>query len=146
MVADESEPVLVELTVPKRVVERGLVDGLVVPTGRFAGERMVELTLSDEHIADFLAEAAHSPDGFAARAGDISRAVSILAATAAALCGDDIRRALISPDVSFLAGLSSGAVDAVREVLLGIESDAPAELEDALRAELHRGGSAGRTG
>jgi hypothetical protein len=136
VVAGESQPVLVELTVPKRTTDRGLVDGLVVPTGTFAGVRMVEPALSDEGVADLLAEVAHSPDGFAARGDTATRALAILAATAAALCGDDIRTALRSPDTAFLSGLSDGAVDAVREVLLGIESDEPAEMEQALRAAL----------
>lgn len=143
MVAGESEPVLVELTVPKRVVERGLVDGLVVPPGQFAGERRLGAELSDEQIADFLAEAAHRPDGFVAHAEDGARALALLAATAAALCGDDIRKSLTSPDVDFLAGLSAGAVDAVREILLGIESDAPAQVQRTLRAALRREGAAG---
>ncbi|MGW0004293.1 hypothetical protein [Nocardia grenadensis] len=136
MVAGESQPVLVELTVPKRTTERGLVDGLVVPTGTFAGVRLVESAISDEGVADLLAEVAHSPDGFAARADTATRALAIVAATAAALCGDDIRTALRSPNTAFLAGLSGGAVEAVREVLLGIESEEPADLEQALRAAL----------
>lgn len=134
VVAGEPEPVLVELTVPKRAVERGLVDELVVPIGRFSGKRLVELSLSDDRIADVLAEVAHGPDGFVARTGDGDRALAILAATAAALCGDDIRGALRSPDTAFLAGLSGAAVAAVREVLLGIESERPTEVEGALRA------------
>ncbi|MBF6350042.1 MULTISPECIES: hypothetical protein [Nocardia] len=143
MVAGDSEPVLVELTVPERVVERGLVDGLVIPPGQFAGERRLGPELPDEHTADFLAEAAHRPDGFVARAEDGARALAVLAATAAALCGDDIRKALNSPDTDFLAGLSVGAVDAVREILLGIESEAPAQVERALRAALRTGGAHG---
>lgn len=136
VVAGESQPVLVELTVPKRTTERGLLDGLVVPAGTFAGTRMVEPALSDDGVADLLAEVAHGSDGFAARGDSAARALAIVAATAAALCGDDIRTALRSPDTEFLSGLSGGAVDAVREVLLGIESDYPAELEQALRAAL----------
>ncbi|GGL25554.1 hypothetical protein [Nocardia jinanensis] len=136
MVTGESQPVLVELTVPKRAIERGLVDGLVVPTGTFAGKRMVEPALSDEGVADLLAEVAHSPDGFAARGETGARALAIVAATAAALCGEDIRAALRGPDIDFLKGLSSGAIDAVREMLLGIESDEPAVLENALRTAL----------
>ncbi|WP_280437722.1 hypothetical protein [Nocardia carnea] len=136
MVASESEPVMVELTVPKRVVERGLVDGLIVPTGQFPGERRLDPALPDEHIADFLAAAAHRPDGFVAHAEDGPGALAVLAGTAAALCGEDIRKALNSPDTVFLAELSSGAVDAVREILLGIESDTPAEVERTLRAAL----------
>ncbi|MGI5222083.1 hypothetical protein [Nocardia sp. CA-290969] len=134
MVAGESEPVMLQLSVPLRVVERGLIDGLVVPTGRLAGEQLLDLTLPDERIADFLAAAVHRPGGFAARTGEAPRALALIAATAAALCGEDIRSALTSPDIDFLTGLSSGAVDAVREVLLGIESEAPAELEHALGA------------
>ncbi|WP_280402083.1 hypothetical protein [Nocardia carnea] len=136
MVADGSEPVLVQLSVPGRVVERGPADGLVVPLGQFADDQLLDLTLPDEHIADFLATAVHRPGGFAARTDEASRALALLAATAAALCGEDIRRALTSPDIDFLTGLSSGAVDAVREVLLGIESETPVELEHALRALL----------
>ncbi|NKY56257.1 hypothetical protein [Nocardia flavorosea] len=136
MVAGESEPVLVELSVPKRVVERGLVDGLVVPAGQFTGERRLDPALPDERIADFLAEAAHRPDGFVARAEGGAQALAVLAGTVAALCGEDIRKALNSPDTAFLAGLSNGAADAVREILLGIESDTPVETERALRAAL----------
>ncbi|WP_328389792.1 hypothetical protein [Nocardia sp. NBC_00416] len=136
MVAGESQPVLVELTAPKRIVERGLVDGLVVPTGTFVGRPVVDATLPDELVADLLAGAAHSPDGIAARAADGARALAIVAATAAALCGDDIREALRSPDTGFLTGLSGAAIEAVREVLLGIETDAPAELERFLRSAL----------
>ncbi|NKY36219.1 hypothetical protein HGA13_24575 [Nocardia speluncae] len=136
MVAGESEPVLVELTVPKRVVERGLMDGLVVPVGQFTGERRLDPALPGEQIADFLADAAHRPDGFVARAQDGAQALAVLAGTVAALCGENIRKALNSPDTAFLAGLSSGAADSVREVLLGIESDTPVEIERALRAAL----------
>ncbi|NUP27036.1 MAG: hypothetical protein HOQ36_00290 [Nocardia sp.] len=136
MVAGESRPVLVELTVPKRVAERGLIDGLVVPTGTFDGKRMVAPNMPDEQVADLLAEVAHSPDGFAAAGDSGAHALAILAGTAAALCGEDIRSALSSPDTAFLNGLSSGAIEAVREVLLGIESDEPAELERDLRAAL----------
>ncbi|MGH8882349.1 MAG: hypothetical protein ACRD0P_34220, partial [Stackebrandtia sp.] len=143
VVAGESEPVMVELTFPERIVERGLVDGLVVPAGSFAGERLVDLTLPDEAVADVLADIAHRPDGFAARTGEVSRALAIVAATAAALCGEDIRAALHRPDTAFLTGLSNGAVGAVREVLLGLESESPAELESALRAALAHGTTAG---
>lgn len=118
------------------MTERGLVDGLVVPTGTFDGKRTVESALSDEGVADLLAEMAHSSDGFVARARTGARALAIVAGTAAALCGDDIRGALSSPDTAFLNALSSGAIDAVREVLLGIESDDPVELGRALRAAL----------
>ncbi|MGW5388202.1 hypothetical protein [Nocardia sp. NPDC003963] len=136
MGAGESQPVLVELTVPKRAIERGLIDGLVVPAGTFAGARVVESDLPDEQIADLLAEVAHGPDGFAARSATGADALAIVAATAAALCGEDIRAALRCPDTGFLTGLSSGAIEAVREMLLGIESDEPAELEKALRTAL----------
>lgn len=139
----ESEPILVELTVPQRVAERGLVDGLIVPTGQFAGERRLDPALSGEQIADFLADAAHRPDGFVAHADDGAQALAILAGTVAALCGEDIRTALNSPDIAFLNGLSSGAADAVREILLGIESETPAAVEGALRAALRPAGLGG---
>lgn len=143
MVADGAEPVLVELTVPRRVAERGLVDGLVVPAGRFADTDLLDSALPDERIAEFLVAAVHRPGGFVARASEVSRALALVAATAAALCGEDIRKALTSPDIDFLTGLSNGAVDALHEVLLGIETAAPDELERGLRAALDRGGPTG---
>lgn len=143
MVADGAEPVLVELTVPRRVAQRGLVDGLPVPVGRFSGVDLLDLALPDERIAEFLVAAVHRPGGFAARTSEVSRALALVAATAAALCGEDIRKALTSPDIDFLNGLSSGAVDALHEVLLGIETEAPAELERVLRAALDHGGPTG---
>lgn len=115
---------------------RDLIEGLVVPIGAGEASRMVDLTLADERIADALAEVAHAEGGFVARTADGDRALAIIAATAAALCGEDIRTALAAPDVPFLTGLSGAAAAAVRDVLRAIESDAPAEVEDVLRARL----------
>ncbi len=113
----------------------GLIEGLVVPTGTGEAARAVDLALADEHIADVLAEVAHGEGGFVARTADGERALAIIAATAA-LCGDNIRTALVTPDIPFLTGLSDAAVAAVRDVLRAIESDAPTEVEEVLRARL----------
>ncbi|MEU4314780.1 hypothetical protein [Nocardia sp. NPDC024068] len=136
MVARESQPVLLGLTVPKRAVERGLVDGLAVSAGHFSDVELIDAADRDERLADFLAGAAHGANGYAVRTDDPDRALALIAATAAALCGEDIRAALARPDLAFLAGLSSGAVDAVRDMLLGIETADPEALGSALRAAL----------
>lgn len=116
--------------------ETGLIEGLVVPTGTGEAARAVDLALADERIADVLAEVAHGEGGFVARTADGERALAIIAATAAALCGDNIRTALVTPDIPFLTGLSDTAVAAVRDVLRAIESEAPTEVEEVLRARL----------
>lgn len=136
MVAGESQPVLLGLTVPKRAVERGLIDGLVMPVGHFSDVEIIDTGDRDERIAEILIGAAHGAGPYATRTDDPARALALVAATAAALCGDDIRAALARPDLAFLTGLSSGAVDAVREILLGIETTDPAALDRALRSVL----------
>lgn len=87
------------------------------------------------HIADVLAVVAHADVGFVARAESSRDVLAILAATVAALRGDDILAALASPDLRALAALRPEAAAAVRTVLLGIEiDDEPAahrELEQA---------------
>lgn len=86
---------------------------------------VLDLGLPDARIADFLAGIAHADTGFVARTESGERALAVLAGTAAALCGMDIRAALAAPDVTFLRGLRPAAVRAVREVLLAVESDSP---------------------
>lgn len=127
---EAGEPVLVTLSTPAR---RSLVDGLVRNRGASAAAPILELEAPDADIADFLAGAAHSDTGFVARTSSGQRAVAIVAATAAALCGDDIRTALSRPDIAFLSSLKPPAVEAVRSVLLAIETDDTDRLIDALR-------------
>ncbi|MEV6320531.1 hypothetical protein AB0M45_04940 [Nocardia sp. NPDC051787] len=127
---EAGEPVLVTLSTPPR---RGLVDGLVRYLGASAAALILELDAPDSGIADFLAGVAHSDTGFVARTSSGQRAVAIVAATAAALCGDDIRTALSRPDIAFLSSLKPPAVEAVRSVLLAIETDDPDHVIDALR-------------
>ncbi|WP_280468548.1 hypothetical protein [Nocardia cyriacigeorgica] len=128
-----SEPVLVALTVPAR---RNLVDGLVVAPGAAPAGRVIESAAEIAEIADILAAAAHSDTGLIARTADPDRALAIVAGTAAALCGEDIRTALTTPDTAFLTGLNPQAVEAVRGVLLAIESERPDQLTQALGAML----------
>lgn len=131
-VADK-EPVLVELTVPTR---QSPIDGLVVVPGTIPGKNVLDLSETDDRIADFLAMAAHSDEGFVARVDNEDRALAVVAATAAALCGADIRAALAEPDATFLAGLSAQALTAVRTVLLGIETAQPDNVDRHLRTVL----------
>lgn len=77
-------------------------------------------------IADFLAVVAHSDVGFVARASNGREVVALLAATVAALRGNDIQAALAAPDVAAMRALVPEAAEAVRTVLLGIEIDAHA--------------------
>ncbi len=124
-----SEPVLVALTAPAR---RHLADGLVVAPAAAPPGRIIAADLEIADIADILAEAAHSDTGLVARTDDPQRALALVAGTAAALCGEDIRTALTTPDVGFLTGLKPQAVEAVRGVLLAIETQHPRELAQAL--------------
>ncbi|QIS08042.1 hypothetical protein [Nocardia arthritidis] len=137
MADGSNEPVLVSLSAPSR---RSLTDGLVRAVAPGAA-RVLDLdTASESEIADFLAEIAHTDGGFVARVGvdqpsspqPAERALAIIAATAAALCGDDIRTALRSPDIAFLTSLKPPAIEAVRTVLLAIETDEPTELAAGL--------------
>ncbi|TQF75224.1 hypothetical protein FK531_01395 [Rhodococcus spelaei] len=94
----------------------------------------LDADLADVDVADFLAVLAHSDAGFVARAATGEQVVAILAATVAALRGDDIRAAYVGADPAPVASLSTAAAGAVREVLLGIAVDDAAAVEAHLRA------------
>nr|WP_246045272.1 hypothetical protein [Rhodococcus oryzae] len=89
---------------------------------------------SPDEVADFLAVLAHSDAGFVARATSGAEALAILAATVAALRGDDVRTAFVTPDPSRVAGLNQDAAEALRTVLLSIEVDDAEEAERHLAA------------
>ncbi|MFD8244150.1 hypothetical protein [Nocardia sp. NPDC059691] len=125
-----AEPVLVTLSTPPR---RSLVDGLVRNIGASPAAPTLELDAPDTGIADFLAHVAHSDTGFVARTSSGERALAIVAATAAALCGEDIVAALCAPDIAFLTSLKPPAVEAVRSVLRAIETEAADRVNAALR-------------
>ncbi|MGK8521414.1 hypothetical protein ACRS6B_07560 [Nocardia asteroides] len=128
--SESGEPVLMTLSAPPR---RSLVDGLVRNIGASPAAPTLELDAPDAAIADFLAHVAHSDTGFVARTSSGERAVAIVAATAAALCGEDIGAALRNPDIAFLTALKPAAVEAVRSVLLAVETEAGDQVNDALR-------------
>lgn len=92
-----------------------------------------------DRFADFLAVVAHTSVGFVARATDAAEVVAVLAATVAALRGNDIRAALAHPDIDQVLSLSPEAGEAVREVLQGIVI----ERADAAIAELREVGLLG---
>ncbi|WP_024801313.1 hypothetical protein [Nocardia sp. BMG51109] len=135
-----AEPVLVPLHMPapRASLVGGLVRAVSAESSPADGSGLMSLDGSglmsldgdaaDERVADFLAAAAHADTGFVVRTSSGERALALVAATAAALCGDDIRAALRRPDVEFLRGLQPPAVRALREVLLAIESDEPEEV------------------
>ncbi|MBF6173513.1 hypothetical protein [Nocardia blacklockiae] len=127
-----AEPVLVPLSVPG-VARASLVDGLVRATSAATQAPLLDGNAPDEQVAAFLVGAAHTEIGFVARTSSAARALAIIAGTAAALCGEDIRAALRAPDVEFLRGLQPPAVQALREVLLAVESDTPDEVARGLR-------------
>ncbi|MFD0362152.1 hypothetical protein ACFQZZ_11950 [Nocardia sp. GCM10030253] len=132
MADGSGEPVLVSLTAPAR---RSLVEGLVRATGsgnRDSAARTVDVDVSDAEIADFLAEVAHADTGFIARTAHGDRALAIIAATVAALCGEDIRAALATPNIAFLTTLKPPAIEAVRTVLLAIETETPDAVTHSL--------------
>ncbi|WP_194816699.1 hypothetical protein [Nocardia sp. XZ_19_385] len=125
-----NEPVLVALTVPAR---RSLVEGLVREAGVTTGAApVVDVDVPDAELADFLAGVAHADGGFVARTDSGERAVAVVAATVAALCGEDIRAALAAPDIAFLTGLKPPAVEAARGVLLAVETESVADVTRAL--------------
>ncbi|WP_069165333.1 hypothetical protein [Nocardia altamirensis] len=126
------EPVLVALTALAR---RSLVEGLVraPSTSAIEATPVLDADAPDADIADFLAGIAHAETGYIARTASGERAIAIVAATAAALCGEDIRAALTTPDLAFLTALKPPAVEALRSVLLAIETDAVDEVTRALR-------------
>lgn len=85
-----------------------------------------------EDVADFLAVLAHSDAGFVARARTGAEVVAVLAATVAALRGDDIAAAFAAADPVPVAALSPAAAAAVREVLVGVAVDDAPEAESYL--------------
>ncbi|WP_306363323.1 hypothetical protein [Nocardia sp. CC227C] len=132
------EPIPLTLSVPPRP-ERGLIEELVRPVGVVHPEiEILDLTASDAAVAEFLVRVAHSDSGFVARTDSGERAVGIVAATVAALMGEDIPSALANPAIPFLTGLQPAAVAALREVLLAIETADCDAVTDAL-AVLNRG-------
>lgn len=91
-----------------------------------------DASASPRHIADILAVVAHAEVGFSARAHSGQEVLAILAATVAALRGDDILTALAHPNLAGLAALNPEAAEAVRTVLLGIEVDDAAAAHRSL--------------
>ncbi|MEV6770954.1 hypothetical protein AB0N05_20265 [Nocardia sp. NPDC051030] len=131
--APAPEPVFMQLTVPSKPGGRGLTDGLVRPITADPGSvEVLDLAVDDETVSEFLVRIAHADTGFIARTDSGDRALALVAATVAALCGFDIRAALTTPDIPFLTGLKEPAVEALRGVLLAIESDTPDAVTTAL--------------
>ncbi|QLY31128.1 hypothetical protein H0264_01650 [Nocardia huaxiensis] len=127
-----ADPVPLTLSLPPRPA-RGLTDDLVRPISGALEAEVLDLAVPDIEVAKFLVRIAHGDSGFVARTDSGERAVAIVAATTAALMGDDIPAALANPDVAFLRGLKPEAVEALRGVLLAVETSEPGAVNDALR-------------
>ncbi|GAB0101144.1 hypothetical protein JMUB6875_01080 [Nocardia sp. JMUB6875] len=115
------EPVALTLSVPPRPA-RGLAADLVRPVSADPGVEVLDLALDDVAVSEFLVRIVHGDIGFVLRADSGERALAGIAATVAALIGDDIPAALAHPDLAFLTGLKPPAVEALREVLLAVET------------------------
>jgi len=115
--AELTEALTISLSAP-RVVFTTLGLQRVVDAGHGVGLR--EDVTADE-VADFMAVLAHTDVGFVARAADAAGVVQVLAATVAALRGDDVRAAWEIPDVAQLRAVPDPAARALREVLRSIE-------------------------
>jgi len=102
-----------------------LVDGLVRPVSAARAAAVLDADAPDVRVIEFLIAAAHSEGGFIARTDSGDRALGLIAATVAALCGEDIGCALAHPDLEFLRRLKAPAVEALRGVLLAIETNTP---------------------
>ncbi|WP_067532419.1 hypothetical protein [Nocardia crassostreae] len=130
--APAPEPVLMQLTVPGKNAAPTLLDGLVRPIGAVPAAAVLEPTADDEAVSEFLVRIAHGDTGFVARTDSGPRALALVAATVAALCGEDIRAALTSPDIEFVKGLKPPAVEALRGVLVAVETNDPDAVHAAL--------------
>jgi hypothetical protein len=78
---------------------------------------------TENRTADLLAVVAHSDTGFFAHVHRPDQILGVVAATVAALRGDDIRDAIRRPNIDALTSMHPEAAAATREVLLGIEVD-----------------------
>ena len=113
---------VLELPVTAAVFVAGAVDVELVRAITAAGFRAgIDFAAPVEQVADFLAVLAHADTGFVGRVRTGREALAAIAATVAALRGDDVRAAFTDPDAAALARLNPDAAAAVREVLIGIE-------------------------
>ena len=92
----------------------------------------INATVHARQVADFLAVLAHTEVGFVARVPDSAGVLQVLAATVAALRGDDVAAAWRAPDVATLRGVPDPAARALREVLRSIEVPDAVEAASAL--------------
>ncbi len=106
------------LGMPARESPRPLLDGLLVESC----ERPVELSaeIGPSEASDALAFLVHSGRGFAASAPDGAGVLRVLAATVAAMRGDDVRTAWSVPDPAWVAAVPAPAAEALREVLVAV--------------------------
>ncbi|MEO6881597.1 MAG: hypothetical protein ABI181_11730 [Mycobacteriaceae bacterium] len=106
------------LGMPSREGRRPLTDGLLVSSSELPVELSAEVGPSE--ASDALAFLVHSGRGFAAAAPDGAGVLRVLAATVAALRGDDVRTAWAVPDPAWVAAVPEPAAEALRAVLVAV--------------------------
>ena len=121
------------LGMPKPDGYRPLLAGLLVEHSDLPVE--LSAAVGPSEASDALAFLVHSGRGFAASAEDGAGVLRVLAATVAALRGDDVRAAWSVPDVAWVAVVPDPAAEALREVLLHVVVPDPGRVAAEL-AEL----------
>lgn len=106
------------LGMPPREGRRPLIDGLLVSSSELPVELSGEVGPSE--ASDALAFLVHSGRGFAASAPDGAGVLRVLAATVAALRGDDVRTAWAVPDPAWVTAVPDPAAEALRAVLVAV--------------------------
>lgn len=114
------------LGMPRPEGFRPLLDGLLVEESDLPVELSADIGPSE--ASDALAFLVHAGRGFAAAAENGAGVLRVLAATVAALRGDDVRAAWSVPDVAWVALVPEPAAQALREVLVHVV------VPDAVRA------------
>lgn len=111
-------PTFLTLGMPRPDGHRPLLDGLLV-TGHADGVALTD-GLDAATASDTLAVLVHAGPGFVAGAADGAGVLRVLAATVAALRGDDVRAAWTAPDAARVSAVPDPAAQAMRQVLLAI--------------------------
>jgi len=118
----------VELLAP-RVVFTGVGVQRAIDAGHGVG---LDADVDAGQAADFLSLLAHTEVGFVARAADAAGVLQVVAATIAALRGDDVRTAWDAPELATLLAIPDPAARALREVLRSIEVPDAVDVAAAL--------------
>lgn len=106
------------LGMPASGDRRPLLDRLLVSSSELPVELSAEVGASE--ASDALAFLVHAGRGFVASAPDGGGVLRVLAATVAALRGDDVRTAWAVPDPAWVTAVPDPAAEALRAVLVAV--------------------------